>query len=72
VITGSGVQMEDSPSIDDIAELLLILVGGDEDNANNWMFGYNRVFEDSPVNMIKDGKLKEVYKYLQYMVEGPY
>ena len=69
---GFGVLMDADPSIDDIAELVLRAVGGDETNANKWMFGYNRAFEDSPVNMIRDGKLKEVYQYLVFIVEGPY
>lgn len=64
--------MDDKPNIDDVAEMLLRVVGGDEDNANRWMFGYNRAFEDSPVNMIRDGKVKEVYQYLQFIAEGPY
>lgn len=60
------------PTLDEIIDLLFTIVGNNEKSALKWMFGYNLAFKDSPINLVAQGKLKELYGYLHFNAYGPY
>jgi hypothetical protein len=59
-------------NLDDITDLLFICLSNNERLALRWMFGYNTALGDTPVNLVRDGRLKELYDYLHFNAYGPY
>lgn len=62
----------DAVTLDDCNDIVFALVGNHEETALKWWFGYNHAFGKSPMQMIADGRLEEVYSYLHLNYYGPY
>ena len=59
-------------TLDDITDLLFICLSNNERLALRWMFSHNTALGDSPVNLVTQGRLKELYDYLHFNAYGPY
>lgn len=53
-----------------IPALLDLILLRDQHHA--WLLSYNTNFDMSPMEMINQGREKEVIEYLKYVIDGPY
>lgn len=58
--------------IDDSIDMLFDILGDNVGNVVKWLYGMNTGLGGIPVDLIKSGRIDEVYNYLHFYKFGPY
>jgi hypothetical protein len=61
-----------SQKINDAIDFLFDILGDNTGNVLKWLYGNNTALGGVPVDLIKNGRIEEVYNYLHFQRYGPY